>query len=72
MPFPDKKYFSDPCLRGAEFLAHVVDCSLKLHQKGPLGPKVILPDERTTGLRELDLGVLHCLHQPDTSLGDLY
>ena len=44
---------------GGFFLAPAEKCSLRLIQKGPSGPKVILPDgltdERTTGLRELDI-----------------
>ena len=37
--------FSPPT--GGFFLAPAEGCSLWLHQKGPSGPKVILPDERT-------------------------
>ena len=44
---------------GDFFQAHVECCSLWLNQKGPLGPKVILPDGQTDGqtmgLRELDI-----------------
>ena len=48
----DTRQFSPPT--GGFFLAPAEGCSLWLHQKGPLDPKVILPDGRTTGLRELD------------------
>ena len=58
---------------GGFFLAPAEGCSIWLHQKGPSGPKVISPvgltDERTTGLRELD--VFSYLCDPYLS-GDIY
>ena len=44
--------FSPPT--GGFFLATAESCSLWLQHKGPSSPKVILPDEQTTGLREVD------------------
>ena len=49
-------------LMGGFFLAPADVLYLRLHQKGHLGPKVILPDgltdERTTGIWELDIVLL--------------